>query len=204
MFTGLIETTSKVEKFSQNNQGAVISFKADFDDVKVGDSICVNGACLSITKFEHGIFSAEIMRETLNLTNLKYLKTDSIINLERAMPANSRFQGHIVTGHVDCIAKVKSIQNDGFSRRIKFNCDNDLIVKKGSICINGVSLTVSDVSLDDFEVSLIPETIKNTNLKDLQLGNEVNIEFDILAKYIAKFANPKKEITMEFLRENGF
>jgi len=204
MFTGLIEQTSKIENIVINSNGARITFCADFDDVKIGDSISVNGACLSITEIKNDKFSADIMKETLDLTNLKNLRSGDIVNLERAMSVNSRFQGHIVSGHIDTIAAVKNIIQDGFAKRISFNCNTDLVVKKGSITINGVSLTVTDVQKDSFEVSLIPETIKNTNLSMLKVGDIVNIEYDVLAKYIQKFVSPKKEITLEFLKENGF
>ena len=204
MFTGLIEQTSKVENILITSRGAKIVFCADFADVKKGDSIAVNGVCLSVTEIQNNKFSADIMKETLNLTNLKNLKKGDVVNLERAMSANSRFQGHIVSGHIDTIANVKNIIQDGFAIRMHFECNTDLIVKKGSIAINGVSLTVADVQNNDFEVSLIPETIKNTNLSNLKIGDIVNIEYDILAKYIQKFVSPKHEITLEFLKENGF
>jgi len=204
MFTGLVEEISKVENIVINSSGAQISFRANFDDIKIGSSVAVNGVCLSITKIENNIFSADIMKETLNLTNLKTLKRGSVINLERAMSANSRFEGHIVSGHIDTVAAVENITKEGFSKRIEFCCNNDLIVKKGSIAINGVSLTVTNIIKDGFEVSLIPETIKNTNLSELKINDIVNIEYDILGKYIQKFISPKKEITLEFLKENGF
>ena len=204
MFTGLIEQISKVESILITSQGAKITFCADFDDIKKGDSIAVNGACLSITEIQGNKFSADIMKETLNLTNLKNLKKGDFINLERAMSMQSRFQGHIVSGHIDTTAKVKNITNDGFAMRMNFECNTDMVIKKGSITINGVSLTVTDVNNNGFEVSLIPETIKNTNLSNLKIGDIVNIEYDILGKYIQKFVSPKKEITLEFLKENGF
>ena len=204
MFTGLIEQTSKVENIIINSKGAQIKFGAGFDDVKTGDSVAVNGVCLSITDIKNNIFSADIMPETLNLTNLKDLKKGDRINLERAMSVNSRFQGHIVWGHIDTICTVKNIIHDGFALRMEFECNTDLIVKKGSIAINGVSLTVTNALKDSFEVSLIPETIKKTNLSDLKIGDTVNIEYDIFAKYIQKFTEPKREITLEFLKENGF
>lgn len=206
MFTGLIEKVATVKKFSLTSNGAKIEFSADFDNVKIGDSIAINGVCLTMTSFNDNTFSADVMKETLNVSALKYLKSGDEINLERAMKLSSRLDGHIVSGHIDCIAIVKNIIQDGFSKRITFNCDTDLIIKKGSIAINGVSLTVADVSDDSFEVSLIPETIKNTNLKNLKIGDIVNIEYDLFAKYIQKFCNEKKEskLTFEFLKENGF
>lgn len=206
MFTGLVEKISKVKDISFNSNGAKIFFEADFDDVKLGDSIAINGVCLSVTSINNNIFCADIMNETLNISSLKNLKKGDEINLERAMKLSSRLDGHIVSGHIDCISKVKKITQDGFSKRIVFDCNTDLIIKKGSIAINGVSLTVSDVNDNEFEVSLIPQTLNDTNLKNLKIGDIVNIEYDIFAKYIKKFIskNEKKEITLEFLKENGF
>lgn len=206
MFCGLIEKVSKVENITFNQNGANISFKADFENVKIGDSIAVNGVCLTVVKIEKNLFSADIMNETLKISNLNNLKKADEINLERAMKLSDRIDGHIVTGHIDCLGKVSKITQDGFSKRIQFNCDSTLIVKKGSISINGVSLTVSNLFNDGFEVSLIPETLNKTNLKNLKINDNVNIEYDILGKYVQKMLNPKKEskITLEFLRENGF
>ena len=206
MFTGLIEKVAQVKNISLNSMGAQISFSADFENVKVGDSIAINGVCLTMTSVENNNFCADVMRETLNISNLKYLKNNDEINLERAMKLNDRLDGHIVSGHIDCTAIVKNISIDGFSKRIVFACSTDLIIKKGSIAINGVSLTVSNVWDDSFEVSLIPETIKNTNLKNLKNGDIVNIEYDLFAKYIQKFTSDKQnsKLTFEFLKENGF
>ena len=210
MFTGLIETIGKVEVFSISTLGAKIKIKinnfCDFSDVKIGDSISINGVCLSVVSIDQPFFEAEVMKETLNVTNLKYLKKGDEVNLERALKINSRLDGHIVSGHIDLAAKVKSIKQEGFSKKIVFLCNSDLIIKKGSIAINGVSLTVSDIGVDFFEVSLIPETLKSTNLKNLKIGDIVNIEYDLFAKYIKKFVVGSKEekITLEFLKENGF
>ena len=205
MFTGLVEKISKVNDISFNSNGAKIFFEADFDDVKLGDSIAINGVCLSVTSINNNIFCADIMNETLNISSLKNLKKGDEINLERAMKLSSRLDGHIVSGHIDCISKVKKITQDGFSKRIVFDCNTDLIIKKGSIAINGVSLTVSDVKENEFEVSLIPQTLNDTNLKNLKIGDIVNIEYDLFAKYIQKFCSKKQNnITLEFLRENGF
>lgn len=206
MFTGLIEKVVCVKNFIVTSSGAKVEFCANFDSVKVGDSIAINGVCLTMTSVDNGFYSADIMKETLNVSNLKYLEIGDEINLERAMKLSDRFDGHIVSGHIDTIAKVKNIVQDGFSKRINFSCDTNLIIKKGSIAVNGVSLTVSDVGDDFFQVSLIPETIKNTNLKNLKIGDMVNIEYDLFAKYIQKFCQNKKEskLTFEFLKENGF
>lgn len=206
MFTGLIEKVSTVKEFKLTSNGARISFVADFDNVKIGDSIAINGVCLTMTSINGNLFSADVMKETLAVSNLKNLKPQDEINLERAMKLSSRLDGHIVSGHIDTTASVKNIIQDGFSKRISFNCDTNLIIKKGSVAINGVSLTVSSVEDGFFEVSLIPETIRNTNLKNLKIGDIVNIEYDLFAKYIQKFTQNKKEskLTFEFLKENGF
>ncbi len=206
MFTGLVEKLSKVEKITLNSDGAKIYFKADFDDVKKGDSIALNGACLSVVSIEGDIFCANIMRETLNLTNLKTLKKGDEINLERAMKLTQRLDGHIVLGHIDEVVEVKNITRDGFSKRISFNSKSDLVVKKGSIALNGVSLTVSRVYDDGFEVSLIPLTLQDTNLKNLKIGDIVNVEYDYLAKYVKKFSQNRFEtkLTEQFLKDNGF
>ena len=210
MFTGLVETVGIVEKFFSGSSGAKITFKCKnnncFDDVKVGDSISVNGVCLTIVNLNSNLFEADIMNESLKISNLKNLKKNDEINLERAMKITSRFDGHIVSGHIDCTAKVKYVKKDGFSDKISFICNTDLIIQKGSIAVNGVSLTVSKVEDDFFEVSLIPETIKNTNLKNLKIGDIVNIEYDLFAKYTKKFTVDSKNegITLEFLKKNGF
>lgn len=213
MFTGLIEEISTLKDIQISQSGAVISYslpKSFQNNIKIGDSIAVNGVCLTVKSIKNNIISSDVMKETLDITNLKYLKRNDIINLERAMQLNSRLDGHIVSGHIDNIAIVENIIQDGFSKRVSFKCDTDLIIKKGSIAINGVSLTVVDVFDNSFEVSLIPLTQNETNLKNLKIGDIVNIEYDIFAKYIKKFMekiqnkNENSKITMEFLKENGF
>ena len=208
MFTGLIEKTAKVLDFSLSSKGGVLCVENVFDDdLKIGDSIATNGCCLTLTKKTTSELFFDVMIESLSISNLKNLKKGDIVNLERAMKLTDRLDGHIVTGHIDTISKLKKITQDGFSKRLEFSCDTSLIVQKGSITINGVSLTVSKLFEDGFEVSLIPETKTKTNLDNLKIGDIVNIEYDILAKYIQRmFKNnkEKKEITLEFLKENGF
>ncbi len=207
MFSGLIETISKIEDIKLNQNGAKISYLADFDDVKIGHSIALNGVCLTVVKISKNLIEVDVMNETLKTTNLQFLKKGDEINLERALLVTQRLHGHIVSGHVDCVSKLSSIKQDGFSKKLKFDCNSDLIVKKGSIAVNGTSLTVSEVFEDGFEVSLIPETISKTNLKNLEVGDIVNIEYDILAKYLQKFSQVEKKnskITTDFLKENGF
>ena len=208
MFTGLIEKTVKFLDFSLSSKGGVLRVENVFDDdLKIGDSIATNGCCLTLTKKTTSELFFDVMIESLSISNLKNLKKGDVVNLERAMKLTDRLDGHIVTGHIDTISKLKKITQDGLSKRLEFSCDTSLIVQKGSIAINGVSLTVSQLFEDGFEVSLIPETKTKTNLDNLKIGDIVNIEYDILAKYIQRmFKNnkEKKEITLEFLKENGF
>ncbi len=204
MFTGIVEKVSQVEKFELDLEGAKLYFRAPFFDTKLGDSIAVNGACLSVVEISGDLFAVEIMNETLNKTNLKNLAKGDLINLERALKLGSRLDGHLVSGHIDLISEIISIKDDGFSKRIKFLAPTQLIVDKGSITINGVSLTVANTNKDDFSVCLIPKTLESTNLKNLKIGDIVNIEYDIIGKYIQKFTNQKEEITYEFLDKNGF
>lgn len=207
MFTGLIEKIGRVENINLTSSGAILCVACDFNDVKMGDSIALNGVCLTVSSIKSNILGFDVMIETLNLSNLKNLKKEDEVNLERALKLSDRLDGHIVSGHIDCCAKLENIIQDGFSKRYKFSCNSDLIIKKGSIAINGVSLTVTNVYSDGFEVSLIPQTIKRTNLKNLKIGDIVNIEYDIFGKYVQKFLGKKEEkskITLEFLKENGF
>ena len=206
MFTGLIEKVSKLKNITLTNKGAVLSIENPFDDVKLGDSIAINGVCLTVSRIENNVLYFDVMNETLNLSNLKNLKIDDEINLERALLATSRLDGHIVSGHIDTVAVVGKITDDGFSKRITFICNSSLIIKKGSIAINGVSLTVVDALNDGFSVSLIPTTMEKTNLKNLKNNDIVNIEYDVIAKYVNKFTKNEEnsKITMEFLKENGF
>ncbi len=205
MFTGLIEKIAIVENLSINSLGAKLSVKANFSDTKIGDSIATNGVCLTVCDIKNDILSFDIMKQTLNNSNLENLKKGDFVNLERAMSIASRFDGHFVSGHIDCTAKVKSIVQDGFSKKIQFECNSDLIIEKGSIAINGVSLTVSNLFDFGFEVSLIPQTLEKTNLSALKVGDSVNIEYDVIGKYIQKFTTKKEsKITLEFLKENGF
>lgn len=204
MFTGIVEKVSKVEKIDLDIEGARLFFHAPFSDTKIGDSIAVNGACLSVVNIKEDLFEVEIMNETLNKTNLKNLKQGDLINLERALKVSSRLDGHIVQGHIDSKSKVLSIKQEGFSCKIEFEGDTYYIVQKGSITVNGVSLTVCASNKNSFIVSLIPQTLESTNLQNLKVGDIVNIEYDIIGKYIEKFIIEKKEITLEFLQENGF
>jgi len=208
MFTGIIEESGKIQTVTQNK----ISVKAKtvLEGTKLGDSIAVNGVCLTVTNMGTDYFDADISPETMKVTALGQLKSGSLVNLERALPANGRLGGHFVSGHIDGLGRGKYInKNDNFYN-IGIELPAELskyVVKKGSITINGISLTVADINENIIEIAVIPHTFNNTNLKHLQVNDYVNIETDILAKYVEKFlstSDNKSGISMEFLLENGF
>lgn len=213
MFTGIVEEIGTVSDFSLSSKGAVIKVACSkvLEDVELGASISINGACQTVVEYNSSSFTVESTRETLNLTNLKNLKIGDEVNLERAMQMNGRLGGHIVSGHIEGEAKFVRVYEEGFSKILFFEIPSELqkyVVYKGSITVNGVSLTVASIEGNVFSVSVIPETIKQTNLKNLKVGDNVNIETDILAKYIEKLLfekdNKKTSIGLEFLKENGF
>lgn len=213
MFTGIVEEIGIIKQIKNNSLGLDIDIQANeiFSDLKIGDSVSVNGCCQTVTKISNNIFSIQAVSETVNLTNFKDLKINSEVNLERALTLNSRLGGHIVSGHIDGIGKVISIENRGNSIIFQIYAPENImkyLIYKGSVTINGVSLTICELNQDNFKVSIIPHTFANTTFKDLKINSEVNLEPDILAKYIEKLLgkqdNAKKEITLEFLQENGF
>lgn len=208
MFTGLVQDLGCIKEVINLSGGKIFSLEVNLctDEIKKGDSIAINGACQSVIKKENNTLYFEAMNETLRLTNLAFLKKGDFVNVELAMKLSDRLDGHLVSGHIDTKAKLNSIKNDGVAKIFNFECDTDLIVKKGSIAVNGVSLTVVETGVNNFEVSILPETFNNTNLKYLKINDIVNIEYDMVAKYIKKFFEQKKEskITEEFLIENGF
>ena len=209
MFTGLIEQIGTVKNIEQKNGGKVFEIFATFtQELKIGESVAINGACQSVINKTKDTFSVFCMPESLKRTNLDLLKINSQVNLERALLLGQRLDGHIVQGHIDSKAKYLNAKNQGEARVFEFEYDTKYIVEKGSIAINGVSLTISEVKGNSFCVSLIPQTLERTNLKFLKTGDFVNIEVDIFAKYIEKFLsaqnNKEEKISLEFLRENGF
>lgn len=204
MFTGLVEDKGKIKSKKMTPNGARFCVECSFKDIELGESISINGACHTVVEILDGCFTVDTMNETLKHTNLGKLSINDEVNLERAMKASSRFGGHIVTGHIDGCAKLLSKRQEGISQVFKFEYPNKYIVQKGSICINGISLTISNVQENYFEVSIIPHTMKSTNLYDLNVGDYVNIENDILAKYMEKYCNSAKTINEDFLKECGF
>ena len=215
MFTGIVEEVGKVQDIRKNIKSSVLAIEGNkiFEDIHVGDSISVNGVCLTVTTFNNNIFEADVMNETLIRSSLGKLKNGSCVNLERAIPANGRFGGHIVSGHIDGIGKIVKIEKDDNAIWYTISVKENLmryIVEKGSIAIDGISLTVAKVHQEDFSVSIIPHTVKETILSHRSVGDIVNIENDVIGKYVEKFINfPQKNkyennITMDFLIKNGF
>lgn len=212
MFTGIIEEIGIVKDFKQISNGAEITVSCNkvLNDTKIGDSIAINGVCQTVVEMSENSFTAEASNETLKVTNFSTLKKGEKVNLERALTLNERIGGHIVSGHVDSVAKLVSSQKESDFYTMKFEVAEEAsryVVKKGSITINGISLTVADINDKMVTVAVIPHTFENTNLSDLKTGNVVNIETDVFAKYIEKFLLNEKTTSMiseDFLRENGF
>lgn len=204
MFTGIIEAVKKIKKKDFSFDGGKITVEIPQDwKLSTGESVSVNGVCLTTISSEKQFAVFDLSGETLKKTNFRDLKEGDFVNLERAMKADGRFSGHFVTGHIDGICKLKDINISKTEKTLEFEIfETTLIVEKGSVALNGVSLTAFDVKEKSFKVAVIPHTWENTNLKYLKLGSKVNIEFDILGKYILK--KTKTHITTEFLKENGY
>ena len=196
MFTGIVEETGFIKSFDGKN--LLVECSKVLEGTKIGDSIAIDGCCQTVTAMNSNSFSADVSSETLRIT--KGFKTGECVNLERALTPQTRMGGHIVQGHVDGTAK--------YLGNMTFAVPEELdkyIVYKGSITVNGVSLTVSKNQNNTFCVAIIPHTLANTNLKDLKAGDLVNIETDILGRYVEKFLSTKNNnITVDFLKENGF
>lgn len=215
MFTGIIEELGTLQEIERGSHSAVLHIRCKkvLEGTRIGDSIAVNGVCLTVTSIRNEGYTADVMAETLNRTALGSLQRGSRVNLERAMPADGRFGGHIVAGHVDGVGKIMKITQDETAVWYQISTSpevNRYIVEKGSITIDGISLTVAKVGDTDFHVSIIPHTQSNTTLADKEVGAEVNLETDIIGKYVEKLLQPGKpeqresKITMKFLMEHGF
>ena len=194
MFTGLIEDVGTVEALDRGADGARLRISSSLaSELSLGDSIAVNGCCLTATAIDDNTFGTEAMNQTLEVTALSTLEEGGRVNLELAMKVGDRLGGHIVQGHIDGVGTVASIEDDGFARRVRTTLPTQLlhlVVDKGSITLNGVSLTVADLSDSWAEVSLIPETLERTNLGDLAPGDRLNVECDVLAKYVERLMSP--------------
>ena len=192
MFTGIVETVGIIEKVEPGDDltRLVVGAESIAEGVKLGDSVAVNGGCLTVTSLLDGRFAFEAIPETMERTNLGDLKVGSRVNLERAMRAGDRLDGHIVQGHVDGVGTVRAVIQDGNDVRLQVDCDPELadcVVEKGSIAIDGVSLTVSALLPSGFEVALIPHTLEVTTLSDRQPHDRVNLEADVLGKYVKRY-----------------
>lgn len=205
MFTGISEELGKIINFNNNKDYVEIKVacKKVLQGIKLGDSIMTDGVCLTVTDFSDSYFTADLMKESLKVTKFDTSILSKKVNLERALRLGDRLDGHLVQGHVDGIGRIISIVNNVF--RIKTDKDiSKYIVRKGSICIDGISLTVSYENNDVFEVSLIPETLERTNFKYKKINDCVNLETDVIARFIEKMNKTEERMDRNFLIENGF
>jgi len=211
MFTGIIEEIGTVRKIQNGPASCVLTVSAShvLEDVHLGDSIAVNGTCLTVCRADAGSFSADVMPETMRRTNLGRLHIGSKVNLERAMRADGRFGGHIVSGHIDGVGTIRQMKQEDNAVWVTISADSAIlryIVEKGSIAIDGISLTVAAVTEQSFSVSVIPHTAANTTLISGKAGDIVNLECDIIAKYTEKLMTPQKQssVSMSFLAQHGY
>ena len=209
MFTGIIEELGKVKSLKRTSRESrlVISAEKIMEDIHIGDSIAVNGVCLTVVLFSDREFTVDVMNETFMRSSLGNLRIGDEVNLERAMPANGRFGGHIVSGHIDGTAKIKACFDDGNAKWYEIAAGSELldgIVMKGSVAIDGISLTVSKVSAQSFSVSIIPHTLDATVLKNKRPGDVVNIETDVIGKYVKQFVNDGKESVYDRISKGSY
>ncbi|WP_293986145.1 riboflavin synthase [uncultured Megasphaera sp.] len=214
MFTGIIEEMGTISHMDRRPDSIRLTIQAHkvLEGTQLGDSIAVNGVCLTVTAMTDSTFCADVMHETMNRSSFSTIKSGSKVNLERAMQVGGRLGGHIVSGHIDGVGHVARIANDGIARVITISIPKDMepfIVEKGSITIDGISLTVVSVGNSQFSVSIIPHTMANTTLMDKHPGAIVNLETDVIGKYVHSFTVGHKGasssgLTLEKLLENGF
>lgn len=213
MFTGIVEEIGTVHKIKKGQLSAVLEICAEtvLEGVKAGDSIAVNGVCLTVTVLRPGSFAADAMHETLNRSALAALIPGSHVNLERAMPANGRFGGHIVSGHIDGTGKIIRIQKDDNAVWFTIHTKPEImryVVEKGSVAIDGISLTIVKADRERFSISAIPHTVRQTVLNERKEGDFVNLETDIVGKYVGKLLSLEQHtgshITKELLEKYGY
>ncbi len=216
MFTGLVLGMGEILSISQSGAQARLSIRPQFNIANIvqGESIAINGACLSVESFENNDFSVYASAETMNLTNLCFLKKNSIVNLERALSVGSRLGGHMVSGHVDGLGIISEIKQAGQSKQVQITYPahfKNQLISKGSVALDGISLTINLCTDTFFEVNIIPETQKSTTVQFWQKGQKLNLETDIIGKYVEKMLagyliknQQESNITFDFLRENGF
>ncbi|TSB46844.1 riboflavin synthase [Alkalicoccobacillus porphyridii] len=212
MFTGIIEEVGTIQQITSSGEAVVMTIRASkvLTDVQEGDSIAVNGVCLTVTSYTENSFEVDMMPETVRATSLQNLSTNSKVNLERAMHAQGRFGGHFVSGHVDGVGTISHKSQDHNAIYYTIEVASDLrryMINKGSVAVDGTSLTIFGVSESSFTISIIPHTVDHTIIGDKKVGDIVNIECDLVGKYIEQFIQspPKKEgITSEFLTKQGY
>jgi riboflavin synthase len=214
MFTGIIEEIGKIEKITPIVGGITIKIKTEkiLEDVAVNDSVCVDGVCLTVTKLDTNSFLVDAVGATLDKTTFNKVKANAAVNLERSVRLNDRLGGHLVQGHVNGIGPISEIKKLGENYLVKIIVPEDLeryLIKEGSIAINGISLTIADVKKNEISISIIPHTWQNTNLKYKEVNDKVNVEIDILAKYVEKLLtkvnnSSDKNITESWLKEIGY
>jgi len=215
MFTGIIEAVGTVSSCKQaggDMQLIIDTGSLDMGDVVLGDSIAVNGVCLTAVKLEGNKFQADVSAETLAHTTLSSFAAGRRVNLEKALTPSSRLGGHLVSGHVDGVGKVLERKTVGNSERFRLESPAELsryVARKGSICVDGISLTVNSVNGNEFELNIVPHTLANTVMDEYQPGSQVNLEVDIIARYIERMLlgdenAAKKSLTLETLRQSGF
>ncbi len=193
MFTGLVEELGAVAAVDRTDDGVRLSIRGELaHELRAGDSVSVNGVCLTAAAVNGGSFCADVMHRTLSSSSLEALQPGSMVNLELPLRASDRLGGHVVQGHVDGVGTVTDVREDGFSRLVTIAADAELLryaVPKGSIAVDGISLTVADLGEDAFSVSLIPETLRRTSLGSAERGTRVNLEVDVLAKYVERLVS---------------
>ncbi len=209
MFTGIVEELGTVKSLRRNSRESRLVIMAGkiLEDVHIGDSIAVNGVCLTVVLFSEGEFTVDVMNETFMRSSLGNLRIGDEVNLERAMAAGGRFGGHIVSGHIDGTAKIKACFDDGNAKWYEILAGPELldgIVMKGSVAIDGISLTVAKVSSQSFSVSIIPHTLDATVLRNKRPGDVVNIETDVIGKYIKKFVSDRKERVYDWICKGSY
>lgn len=211
MFTGIIKELGAVRKIYRAHEAyrMEISSHRIFGDVDIGDSVAVNGACLTLVEKKKGVMGFDVMEETTRRSGIAGLKVGDVVNLEGALKANGTLGGHFVLAHVDCIGMIRQVKRPGGDCLMEIAFPTEfahLVVEKGSVAIDGVSLTVGAVKSDVLSVYLIPHTLKATNLGSKRAGDSVNIEFDIIGKHVARFKSPGSgsRITEDFLKDKGF
>ncbi|MDC3188399.1 riboflavin synthase [Pseudoalteromonas elyakovii] len=215
MFTGIIEATGKIVELTQKQGDLAIRIQSanlDMKDVKLGDSIATNGVCLTVVAKHSDGFSADLSNETISLTGFAHYKKGQTVNLEKAMQPVSRLGGHLVSGHVDGIATVESISPNARATEYWLSTDNDLmkyIPYKGSVCIDGISLTVNEVEQNRFKLTIVPHTAEQTTIAEFQVGTQVNLEVDQIARYLERLIKgaeqpSRSDISMSLLAQAGF